>query len=98
MPRGPQGWVLTEQIAHDVRAGMEALMAAGAEVVAQIAAPGSGWGAAATVLAVPAQRLRRGSRLLEECFGPVALVAEYTDEVELAAVLAELQGALAGAS
>lgn len=92
----PQGWVLTEQIAHDARAGVEALMAAGAEVVAQIAAPGSGWSAAATVLAVPAQRLRRGSRLLEECFGPVALVAEYSDEMELAAVLAELQGALAG--
>ena len=55
----------------------------------------SGWSADATVLAVPAADLKPGSRLLEECFGPVALVAEYADQHELTEVLEALQGALA---
>ena len=46
-------------------------------------------------LAVPAADLKPGSRLLEECFGPVALVAEYADHHELTEVLKALQGALA---
>ena len=47
------------------------------------------------MLAVPAADLKPGSRLLEECFGPVAVVAEYADRRELAEVLGALQGALA---
>ena len=47
------------------------------------------------MLAVPAADLTPGSRLLEECFGPVAVVAEYADRGELAEVLAALPGALA---
>jgi len=47
------------------------------------------------VLAVDAAALTSGSPLLEECFGPVALVAEYGSEAELASVLAALPGSLA---
>jgi len=44
---------------------------------------------------VDAAALTGGSPLLEECFGPVALVAEYESEAELASVLAALPGSLA---
>jgi NADP-dependent aldehyde dehydrogenase len=47
------------------------------------------------VLVVPVDALYSGSRLLEECFGPVALVAEYDDLADVDRVLGELQGALA---
>ena len=57
--------------------------------------PAEGWSADATVLVVAAADLKPGSRLLEECFGPVALVAEYADRHELTEVLEALQGALA---
>ncbi|MGW5238737.1 aldehyde dehydrogenase family protein [Monashia sp. NPDC004114] len=90
------GWLLTEQIAREARTGVRDLVAAGAKVVAQTMRPGAGWAAPATVLAVSSGQLRRSSRLLEECFGPVALVAEYADATELEIVLGQLQGALAG--
>ncbi|KOG66783.1 aldehyde dehydrogenase [Streptomyces griseoflavus] len=48
-------------------------------------------------LAVPADRLADGGAhdlLLEECFGPVTVLARYTDEAELGAVLARLPGNL----
>jgi NADP-dependent aldehyde dehydrogenase len=41
--------------------------------------------------------LTEGSRLLEETFGPVALVVEYADQQELDAALGRLQGSLAAA-
>ncbi len=91
----PSGWMLTEGIAGGARSGVEELTAAGAEVVAEVAAPGLGWSAPTVVLTVPTDRLRPGSRLLEECFGPVVLVAEYADDADLARVLGALQGALA---
>jgi NADP-dependent aldehyde dehydrogenase len=90
----PTGWLLTAQMAHGATNGVEQLVAAGGEVIARSPGPGQGWNATTTVLEVPAARLTPGSRLLEECFGPVALVAEYTDESELATVLGALQGAL----
>ncbi|MGW1378309.1 aldehyde dehydrogenase (NADP(+)) [Streptomyces sp. NPDC002446] len=48
-------------------------------------------------LTVPAARLTAEGPhdlLLEECFGPVTVVARYTDEAELGAVLARLPGNL----
>ncbi len=92
----PGGWLLTEQIAADFRTGVEQLCAAGAEVLATVPGPEHGWSADTTLLTAPADRLRAGSRLLEECFGPVALVVEYADRTDLLAVLEALPGALAG--
>ncbi|MCP8707826.1 aldehyde dehydrogenase (NADP(+)) [Streptomyces sp. AC04842] len=48
-------------------------------------------------LTVPAERLtREGAHdlLLEECFGPVTVIARYTDEAEVRAVLSRLPGNL----
>ncbi|GAA0699588.1 aldehyde dehydrogenase (NADP(+)) [Streptomyces thermocarboxydus] len=48
-------------------------------------------------LTVPAERLtREGAHdlLLEECFGPVTVIARYTDEAEARAVLSRLPGNL----
>ena len=91
----PAGWLLTADMARAATQGLEQLQAAGGHVVAQVPGPERGWAVPTTVLAVPAARLRRGSRLLEECFGPVALVAEYDTQEELFEVLSALQGALA---
>ncbi|HEY9495880.1 MAG TPA: aldehyde dehydrogenase family protein [Intrasporangium sp.] len=91
----PRGWHLTEGIALDASAGVINLIEAGAELVTRITNPERGWAASAALLRVEASRLVRGSRLLEECFGPVALVAEYADDAELDSVLTALQGSLA---
>ncbi|MFK4149002.1 aldehyde dehydrogenase (NADP(+)) [Streptomyces sp. NPDC004065] len=51
----------------------------------------------AGVLTVPARRLTAGGAhdlLLEECFGPVTVVARYADESEVTAVLSRLPGNL----
>ncbi|HRK45919.1 MAG TPA: aldehyde dehydrogenase (NADP(+)), partial [Nocardioides sp.] len=47
------------------------------------------------VLEAPINALRKGSELLEECFGPVALVVEYADHTELARAVTQMQGSLA---
>lgn len=73
-------------------AGVEELLAAAEEptVTAPLAVrPG--------VLAVPAALLAADgphALLLEECFGPVTVLARYRDQAELAAVLARLDGNL----
>ena len=87
--------MLTEPIAAAVSAGIEELQAAGAELVAAVPGAESGWSAPAAVLAVDISALKPGSRLLEECFGAVVLVAEYATDDELRDVLATLQGSLA---
>lgn len=92
----PTGWLLTEGIAAAYADGISGLVAAGARVLARVQAPGTGWAAEATVLGVDAALLVEGSPLVEECFGPVALVAEYADRAELGRVLGVLHGALAG--
>ncbi|NJP49417.1 aldehyde dehydrogenase (NADP(+)) [Streptomyces sp. SBST2-5] len=51
----------------------------------------------AGILTVPAGKLTREGEhdlLLEECFGPVTVVARYTDETEVRAVLSRLPGNL----
>ncbi|WP_370617159.1 aldehyde dehydrogenase family protein [Mumia qirimensis] len=93
----PQGWSLTQGIAEAASTGVRELVDAGAEVVAQVDGPDAGWSVASTVLSVPLDALEPGSRLLEECFGPVALVAEYDDGEALARTVGALQGTLAAA-
>ena len=92
----PAGWLLTEAIATSYAAGVEELVASGGTVLAQVPAQVPGWSGAATLVAVSAAGLVPGSRLVSECFGPVAVVAEYADDAELRTVLGGLQGALAG--
>jgi NADP-dependent aldehyde dehydrogenase len=92
----PCSWMLTDGIAEAYERGVAELVEAGATVVARVPVPSDPRGAAATVLSAPRWALTPGSRLLEECFGPLAIVVEYADEGELAEVLGGLQGALAG--
>lgn len=92
----PRPVMLTAGIAAAVRAGLDDLVAAGAEVVGLVEAGPDGWSAPAAVLGATLEQVRPGSRLLEECFGAVALVVEYADEDELADALGRLQGSLAG--
>ncbi|MFL6125960.1 aldehyde dehydrogenase family protein, partial [Actinophytocola sp.] len=93
----PSAWLLTSQIADAAVDGVGELVSAGGTVAGQVAGPDAGWAAPATVLSVPIEKLTNGSRLLEECFGPVAVVTEYTDRAELEAALGGLQGTLAAA-
>lgn len=90
----PQGWLLTKAIADSYHIGCKRLTDAGARVIAQTPAARSGWAAPPTVLQADLSILTAGSPLLEECFGPVALVAAYASEAELAAALAALPGSL----
>ncbi|MFE9660749.1 aldehyde dehydrogenase family protein [Streptomyces sp. NPDC005955] len=89
------GWLLTEEIAAACRRGIADLVTAGAAPLASVPPPDEGFTAAPTVLTAPARALRSGSRLLEECFGPVALVVEYHGAAGLREALAALQPSLA---
>jgi NADP-dependent aldehyde dehydrogenase len=91
----PAAHLLTEAIARSVRDALPRLERAGATVVDLVDGPDGGWSAPSAVLEAPITALRRGSGLLEECFGPVALVVEYADEAQLHDAVAELQGSLA---
>ena len=93
----PAPVMLTRGIAEAAGSGVAALVDAGAGVVAAVPGPGAGWSTDAVVLQAPIAALSPGSRLLEECFGPVALVVEYGSDEELRAALDALQGSLAGA-
>lgn len=91
----PQPVLLTRGIADSFTAGLSELVEAGAEVVGSVANDKDGFAARATVMRAPMGSLEIGSRLLEECFGPVALVTEYHDGAELESALRTLQGSLA---
>lgn len=93
------GWSLTQGIAAAYRDGLARLEHAGARVVARSTEPESSAGFAAPVTAMVAQAtdLVPGSPLLEECFGPVALVVEYADRAERDALIRRLQPSLAAA-
>ncbi len=93
----PRPLMLTERIAKSVNEDLAELQSTGADLVAYVPAEGSGWAAPAAVLSAPIDALEPGSRLLEECFGAVALVCEYQDGDQLARTIRHLQGALAGA-
>lgn len=87
--------MLTKGISEDVVAGVHALQEAGATIVADSGLPGEGWSAQAVLLSAPLPALHRGSRVLEECFGPVAVIVEYDRLDDAMAAVDQLQGALA---
>lgn len=93
----PATSMLTEQIAATVLRGVEELLHAGAKVVTRTPGPEQGWSADAAVLTAPLAALQPGSRLLEECFGPVVVVVEYDHLDEVLETMATMPGALAGA-
>lgn len=93
----PQATMLTSAIARDVASGIDEMVAAGAEIVTRIPGAGTGWAADAAVLSAPSSALKSESRLLEECFGPVALVIEYDTVEDLEGGIRTLQGSLAAA-
>ncbi|TCP49943.1 NADP-dependent aldehyde dehydrogenase [Tamaricihabitans halophyticus] len=93
----PSAWMLTRPIATAAATGVAELLAAGAVAIAEVPGPSDGWSVDTTLLRVPIDKLRPGSRLLAECFGPVAIVVEYREPAELDRALASLQGTLAAA-
>lgn len=90
-PRGP---MLTTGIATAYVAGIDRLIAAGAHLAHVVPDPGPGTSVSAVVMTAEADQLVPGSPLVEECFGPVIVVAEYDDDAHRDAVLARLQGCL----
>ena len=91
----PPGWLLTEGIASGYRRGRSSLTTAGADVAGEGNLAPAGFSAVPTVFTARAEDLIPGSALLQECFGPAALVAEYANQGELRAILARLQPSLA---
>lgn len=93
----PRPVMLTGAIADGVRRGVAELERAGATVLATTGEGRDGWAAPAAILTAPIDELRPGSRLLEECFGAVALVVEHDDPDTLVSAISRLPGALAAA-
>ena len=91
----PAAPMLTSAMATSCQRGVEELVHAGASVVTSVSGSGTGWSTDATVLSAPVSALEPGSRLLEECFGPVALIVEYDDVSTLPSLISKLPGALA---
>jgi NADP-dependent aldehyde dehydrogenase len=91
----PEPVMLTAAIARSTAEGLEELRFAGARVVELVEASVEGWCAPAAVLEASIDALQDGSRLLEECFGAVAVVVEYSDLAEIVAAVDRLQGSLA---
>jgi len=86
--------LLTAGIAANYATGAEELRrAAGGHTPPRPELPG--YSVAPTVMRVSPPDLVSGSRLLEECFGPVALICEYGDSATALSALARLQGSLA---
>ncbi len=92
--QAPSGWMLTAGIRDAFESGTARLRAqAGVtELAASTADLGDGFSARPQLFAVPASEVT--GPLLEECFGPVAVVVTYRDEQELTAALARLEGSL----
>lgn len=91
----PAGWLLTEAMATSYRQGHSRLTAAGARVAGEGKSPSAGFVAVPTVFTARAEDLTPGSALLDECFGPAAVVIEYADLDELREMLGRLQPSLA---
>ncbi|WP_432990812.1 aldehyde dehydrogenase family protein [Dactylosporangium sp. CA-233914] len=91
----PEPVMLTRRIADGVMSGVKALQDAGAIVALQLGGDGAGWSAPAAVLEVPLEEVKAGSKVLEEVFGAVVVVAEYDTPEQVLATLTELPGALA---
>ena len=93
----PAGWLLTEAMASDFSRGRTSLIEAGALVAGEGKSHPAGFAAVPTVFTARVEDLTPGSPLLEECFGPAAVVVEYADLDQLRDVLARLQPSLAAA-
>jgi NADP-dependent aldehyde dehydrogenase len=93
----PNPIMLTEAIAKSVRTGLSEFAQADARTVLALGGDAPGWSAPAAVLEAPISSVTQGSRLLEECFGAVAVVVEYATTEELHAGLRALQPALVAA-
>ena len=91
----PGGWLLTEAMASSYRRRRAEMTAAGARVAGEGNTPSAGFVAVPTVFTANAEGLTAGSPLLDECFGPAAVVVEYGDLDQLREVLERLQPALA---
>jgi NADP-dependent aldehyde dehydrogenase len=91
----PSGWLLTEAMASAYGRSRSCLAAAGAIVAAEGQSASSGFGAVPTVFTAQADDLTPESPLLQECFGPAAVIVEYADLDELRDVLGRLQPSLA---
>lgn len=108
LAQAEQAPLLTAGIARGYRAGVAQLAeAAGAQATDSEAAsteagmtadkpsePGDGYAVAPRAILVRLEDLQPGSRLLEECFGPVALVCEYEDAERALDALTRLQPSL----
>jgi len=91
--------LLTAAIAEHFASGVSELEAASARAAAAAAVEANtsrqtGTWPFARVVSVTLDDLQPGSRLLEECFGPVALLCEYDDADAAARALSTLQGSL----
>jgi NADP-dependent aldehyde dehydrogenase len=91
----PTAPLLTAGIAAGFTAGIAEFAAAAGAAAPSSVPVGDGYVVAAQVFQVAVNDLVPGSRLLEECFGPVALVCEYEDAAAALDALASLQGSLA---
>lgn len=87
-------WQLTAGMADAYAAGVRTFADAGATLLATGTAPEEGFGVAPVALEVALDDLVPGA-LLEECFGPVALVTDYDTVEQAREVLARLQPSLA---
>jgi NADP-dependent aldehyde dehydrogenase len=88
------GWMLTAGIRDAFNAGLSTLTSQPGvtELAASKSAPDGGFSVTPRLLRVAAKEL--AGPLLQECFGPTAVVAEYSDEGELLAALDRLEGSL----
>ena len=89
------GRMLTAAMATGYADRIGTLRSAGADVAAQGPNATAGFATAATVMRARAEQLHPDSPLLEECFGPLALVVDYASLDEAVTVLARLQPSLA---
>ncbi len=91
--QAPAATMLTEGMRESFESGLDALAAAGAGLAARgPASEGEGFVTAPALLTTDAADLR--GRLVEECFGPVLVVARYDDPGDLLDALRTLPAAL----
>jgi NADP-dependent aldehyde dehydrogenase len=93
----PTPVMLTEMIASSVRSGLEKLVLGGARTVVELPKSNDAFSAPAALLEIPISAVKSGSPALEECFGAVALICEYSTTDELHEAVRQLQPALGAA-
>jgi NADP-dependent aldehyde dehydrogenase len=89
--------MLTQAIASSVRSGLGNLVRGGARTVLELPSSAEAFAAPAALLEIPISAVTAGSPALEECFGAVALVCEYTSLEELNDALQQMQPSLVAA-